>query len=112
MRRFGQVRECLGICRKTLAQPLTSLVEDDILVRLRYQSRPERFEYVLTEKGRDLFPIVLAIRGGGERWGAATHDDGWHVEHLPCHHACGTSVVCDHCTEPVHLADVSLTRDR
>jgi len=75
VRRFDQFQERLGISRKTLSQRLSSLVEDGVLVREQYQSRPQRFEYLLTEKGRDLFPIIQAIKDWGDRWDQAASDD-------------------------------------
>lgn len=71
VRRFDQFQKRLGISRKTLSKRLSLLVEDGILSRELYQSRPERFEYLLTDKGCDLFPIVLAIKRWGERWGGS-----------------------------------------
>jgi DNA-binding HxlR family transcriptional regulator len=108
IRRFDQFQRRLGISRKTLSQRLSSLVDDGLLAREKYQSRPDRFEYLLTAKGRDLFPIVLAIKNWGERWAGVPDGNRWHVEHIPCQQPCGTSVVCTHCAEQVHHQDVRM----
>jgi len=105
--RFDQLQSRLGISRKTLAERLRSLVEDGVLVRSQYQTRPDRFEYWLTRKGQELFPIVMAIRSWGERWGG----NGWPVEHVPCRHQCAATVICDHCADPVRLDDVRIGSD-
>jgi DNA-binding HxlR family transcriptional regulator len=58
----------LGISRKVLSESLKVLAEVEILERRQYQTRPDRFEYLLTDKGRDLLPIHLAIMEWHERW--------------------------------------------
>ena len=63
--RFEQFQESLGIARNVLTDRLTRLVEEGILERVRYSERPERYEYRLTSKGRDL-QIALA---GLSQWG-------------------------------------------
>ncbi|HEX2432896.1 MAG TPA: helix-turn-helix domain-containing protein, partial [Gaiellaceae bacterium] len=54
LRRFDQFQESLGIARNVLTDRLNRLVEEGILERVRYSERPERFEYTLTRKGREL----------------------------------------------------------
>src|ERR671914_805392 len=54
LRRFDQLQESLGIARNVLTDRLNRLVEEGILERVRYSERPERYEYRLTDKGRDL----------------------------------------------------------
>ena len=102
--RFDDFHRRLGLSRQTLAHRLRSLVEDELLVRTRYQTRPDRFEYGLTQKGRELLPVVMAIRSWGERWGRAA----WRVEHLLCGRRCSATVICAHCADPVRLEDVRI----
>ena len=66
--RFDAIQADLGISRKVLTQRLAGLVEHGVLERVPYQSRPERFDYRLTEKGRDLADVLLAMKAWGERW--------------------------------------------
>ena len=65
LRRFDEFQESLGIARNVLADRLNRLVAEGILERVRYSERPERFEYRLTPKGRDL---RIALAGLGQ-WG-------------------------------------------
>jgi DNA-binding HxlR family transcriptional regulator len=65
LRRFDEFQDNLGIARNVLADRLNRLVEEGILDRIRYSERPERYEYRLTPKGRDL-AITLA---GLQQWG-------------------------------------------
>ena len=67
-RRFDQFQANLGIARNVLTTRLHTLVAEDVLARNRYQERPERYEYVLTEKGRALYPIIVALMAWGDRW--------------------------------------------
>jgi DNA-binding HxlR family transcriptional regulator len=67
VRRFDDFQRSLGISRNVLAARLTRLVELGILRRERYSERPERFEYRLTQRGKDLFPVILAMADWGDR---------------------------------------------
>jgi DNA-binding HxlR family transcriptional regulator len=67
-RRFDEFLESLGIARNVLADRLNRLVEEGILEKVRYQERPERFEYRLTPKGRDLQVALTALRQWGDRY--------------------------------------------
>lgn len=65
-RRFDDFQARLGLTRHLLADRLGKLVEDRILERVPYQERPQRFEYRLTEKGRDLYPVIVALMAWGD----------------------------------------------
>src|SRR6266567_8836664 len=62
LRRLEQFQESLGIARNVLADRLGRLVDEGILERVRYSERPERYEYVLTRKGRELNVALAALR--------------------------------------------------
>ncbi len=68
LRRFEQFQESLGIARNVLTDRLNRLVEEGILVRVRYSERPERYEYRLTQKGRDLNVALVALRQWGDKY--------------------------------------------
>lgn len=68
VRRFVDFQRNLGVARNLLSDRLTNLVGNGIFERERYQERPERFEYRLTDKGRDLYGITIAIMRWGDRW--------------------------------------------
>jgi DNA-binding HxlR family transcriptional regulator len=51
-----------------LTARLSLLVEEGVLERRRYQERPERFEYRLTEKGLELFPVLISLMQWGDGW--------------------------------------------
>jgi DNA-binding HxlR family transcriptional regulator len=66
--RFDDFRRSLDIPRATLAARLDTLVERGVMERRPYQSRPERHEYVLTDKGRDLRRVMVALLQWGDEW--------------------------------------------
>src|ERR1700730_14251452 len=68
VRRFGGIQESLGIGRNILTQRLRRLVAEGMLQRKKYQERPARYEYVLTEKGRDFYPVMATIVRWGDQW--------------------------------------------
>jgi DNA-binding HxlR family transcriptional regulator len=68
LRRFDQMQESLGIARNVLTDRLNRLVEEGILERVRYSERPERFEYRLTAKGRELNIALTALRQWGDKY--------------------------------------------
>ena len=66
-RRFEQFQERLGVTRHILANRLNKLVANGILKREPYEERPPRYEYRLTAKGRDLYPVLLALMSWGDK---------------------------------------------
>jgi len=66
-RRFEDFQRSLGVARNVLSDRLARLVDEGILERRRYQERPERFEYRLTDKGRELRPALIALMHWGDR---------------------------------------------
>ena len=67
-----------------------------ILERRRYQERPERFEYHLTEKGLDFKPVILALTEWGDRW-AAPEGPPIVYEHDECSGPIGLRLICEAC---------------
>jgi DNA-binding HxlR family transcriptional regulator len=65
--RFDELVESLGIASNVLTDRLNRLVDEGIVERVRYSERPERFEYRLTAKGRELGLVLLALMQWGDR---------------------------------------------
>src|SRR6266508_3838561 len=68
LRRFDQFQESLGVARNVLTDRLNRLVEEGILERVRYSERPERYEYRLTRKGRELNLALTGLRQWGDKY--------------------------------------------
>lgn len=105
-RRFEAFQSSLGMTRHRLADRLKKLVAHGVLRRERYQESPPRDEYRLTEKGIDLYGVVVMLAGWGDRW-MAEHD-GPFVErvHRGCGHVTQLQLTCDHCGETVTARDM------
>ena len=65
--RFDEFEASLGIAPNMLTRRLKGLVESGLLERRRYQQRPPRFEYLLTERGRDFRPVLWTLLSWGNR---------------------------------------------
>jgi DNA-binding HxlR family transcriptional regulator len=106
VRRFDDFQRRLAIGRNILTERLKRLVDEGLLERVPYQDRPVRHEYVLTPKGRDFFPVLIAMMRWGDRW--LWPDEGAPIQlrHTQCDHDMHAEVVCSHCREPVELRDV------
>jgi DNA-binding HxlR family transcriptional regulator len=68
LRRFEQFQDSLGVARNVLTDRLNRLVDEGILERVRYSERPERYEYRLTQKGRDLNIALSGLRQWGDEY--------------------------------------------
>lgn len=67
-KRFQDFQERLGMAPNTLARRLALLTEQGVLTRRRYEQKPPREYYELTEMGRELMPVLLAFSSWGNRW--------------------------------------------
>jgi len=105
-RRFEDFQRHLGVNRHRLADRLRRLVDDDILDRVPYQDRPQRFEYRLTEKGRDLYPVMVSLMRWGDRWMAGPDGPPLELVHRSCGHAITPELVCPECGKAVHSRDM------
>jgi DNA-binding HxlR family transcriptional regulator len=106
VRRFDDFQAMLTIGRNVLTQRLGRLVDEGLLERVQYCERPPRFEYGLTEKGRDFWPVLAAMAAWGDRWLDRGKGQPVALRHTRCDHATTASVVCSHCGEPLRLEDV------
>ncbi|MDJ0343518.1 helix-turn-helix domain-containing protein [Streptomyces sp. PH10-H1] len=107
VRRYQDWRGRLPISHAVLTTRLTRLTDMGLLARSAYQQRPVRYEYRLTPRGREIWPVLVSIWGWEYRW-----VDG-HSERLPWmrHGGCGRHMepvmVCGGCARPVRPREVS-----
>ncbi len=66
--RFNDIQDRTGISRAILTQRLTRLTDEDVVERVRYQDAPPRYEYRLTDKGRALWEVLVAMWKFGDEW--------------------------------------------
>ena len=67
-RKFSEMQRSLGVARNVLADRLQGMVDEGILERRPYSERPERYEYFLTEKGLDLWPVMISLMHWGDKY--------------------------------------------
>jgi DNA-binding HxlR family transcriptional regulator len=104
--RFDEFQRSLNVARNTLSDRLGKLVDAGIMTKRFYQDNPPRYEYLLTEKGRDFFPVLAGMLAWGDRW----LDDGGGapvvIHHHEPDHKIVPRVVCAECGEPVVHSDI------
>jgi DNA-binding HxlR family transcriptional regulator len=105
MTRYNDFRKRLGIATNILSSRLDGLVDAGVMERRSYSQNPELHEYLLTDKGRDLVPVLLTLTEWGDRWAAP---DGPPI--LYTHSVCGGGVsqqtMCAGCGQVAHPAEV------
>ncbi|MBE0610397.1 MAG: helix-turn-helix transcriptional regulator [Dehalococcoidia bacterium] len=111
VRRFDDFQGRLGIARNVLAARLQSLVDHGVLERRQYQDRPPRCEYRLTEKGRDLYPVLIAMLTWGDKWTAGEAGPPLKLTH-ECGHDPEAILVCSHCGVKLDARQVRAERVR
>lgn len=98
-RRFDEIQGDLGISRNILTDRLSTLVEDGVLERRNIAQTGTRWEYHLTEKGRDLFPVLVALMQWGDRWAADEKGPPVLFAHRGHDHDADPAFVCRTCGE-------------
>jgi DNA-binding MarR family transcriptional regulator len=98
----------LGIARNTLSDRLRRLVDEGLLEKRAYQADPVRYDYLLTEKGRDFFGVIAAMTRWGDRWLADEAGPPITLHHHRCGQDTHAEVVCAACREPLTAEDTDM----
>jgi DNA-binding HxlR family transcriptional regulator len=106
VRRFDDFQRDLGLARNVLADRLGRLVEEGVLERRRYQERPERFEYRLTAKGIDLWPVTVSLMHWGDRYYPAEGGSPRVILHRDCGGELTRHLTCAKCGTELGPRDV------
>ncbi|HVK94057.1 MAG TPA: helix-turn-helix domain-containing protein [Noviherbaspirillum sp.] len=105
-RRFEQFQSVLGLPRNTLVKRLHKLTELDLLQKVSYSETSTRFEYRFTDKGRDLYPTMLALLKFGDTWLSGGEAPPLQLIHRRCGHEFLPLVTCSACNEPIEAYNV------
>ena len=103
-RRFDEMVRRTGAPRDTLAARLRTLVSAGILERRQYSEHPARFEYHLTDAGRDLYPVIVTLMRWGDHYLAGEDGPPLVLQHH-CGHELVAQMVCQACGEPLRARD-------
>jgi DNA-binding HxlR family transcriptional regulator len=106
VRRFDAFQRSLNAAPNIVAGRLKKLVGFGILARRQYNARPPRDEYVLTEKGRDLYPAIVLLMRWGDRWANEESEPPLRLIHKPCGRHTRPTLVCDQCSDPIAVRDM------
>jgi DNA-binding HxlR family transcriptional regulator len=104
-RRFDQIQSSLGVARNVLTARLTRLVDEDVLEKRPYQTNPERYEYFLTQKGLDLWPILMAYLGWGDKYCEPEKGKPRLIVHKKCGGEIDDRRMCLKCGKPLDVHD-------
>lgn len=110
VRRFEDFAASLPVARNVLADRLSTLVEHGILRREQYEERPPRFQYRLTPKGFELYPVLMALLQWGDKHLAGPEGPPIDVLHAQCGAPITTQVRCPDCGEALSARDVRARR--
>lgn len=104
-RRFDDLQRQTNASPHTLSQRLKRLETVGVLRREAYSVHPPRYEYRLTEQGRDLWPVIVSMKAWGDKWlgeGAGTSVE---IMHKGCGHEVVPCMTCPECGEPMTAHD-------
>ena len=104
-RRYDQFRSKLGLGSNVLNDRLRVLVDEGVLERVRYQDHPARYEYRLTQKGTDLYPVLLSLVAWGDKY--KNDVPPMRLIHRGCGHAAEPRMTCAHCGEPLSWREIT-----
>jgi DNA-binding HxlR family transcriptional regulator len=105
--RFGEFQKSLGIAPNILARRLAHLTKAGLFERRLYSARPLRSHYVLTDKGRDLFPVLMAIFAWGNKH-LATKGETVFIASRKSERRLAPILVDAHSKKPITLIDTAL----
>jgi DNA-binding HxlR family transcriptional regulator len=101
VRRYGQFVRNLGIPRPTLSARLRSMVDSGLLERVLYARDPDRYEYRLTEAGRELFGAAALLMRWGDTYLSGPDGPPIVLRHNDCGEIADPTLVCGTCRQPI-----------
>jgi DNA-binding HxlR family transcriptional regulator len=104
--RFEQFRRNIGVAKNILSHRLNTLVAGGVLERRLYSERPPRYEYRLTEKGLDLYSVLIELMRWGNKWTPSPYGPGVILEHRGCGKTIEPALACPECGEIVRPQDI------
>ena len=108
LHRFDEFARVLGCGRAVLTVRLRTLVGEEILERTPYQQpgTRSRIEYHLTEKGSELFPVLMALLQWGDRWAADAAGPAVEITHRGCREPVSMTMTCAADHGPLTAGDI------
>lgn len=110
LHRFDEIQRDTLMASNILADRLERLQAQGIVRAEPYSAHQDRFEYRLTEKGRDLYPVLLALLQWGDRWYADAKGPPLLLTHGRCGHTLRLQPRCSACSLALHIANTAFKR--
>ena len=101
LHRFDEMQQQLSIATNILSDRLKLLVESGLLEKLAYQSNPVRYEYKLTDKGKDFYKMAITLNQWGEQWLLEGEESALILYHHCSNEPIKTKLSCRHCQAPI-----------
>jgi DNA-binding HxlR family transcriptional regulator len=105
-RRFEDFQRNLGIARNVLAARLRSLVAAGMLEKVRYRTDPDWYEYRLTDRALDLYPVIVGLMRWAQRHLDADGSAALELVHQSCGHPADPYLACAYCHERLTARDI------
>jgi DNA-binding HxlR family transcriptional regulator len=105
-RRFEDFHKQIGMTRHRLSDRLQRLVEAGVMEKQLYETHPARYEYRLTQMGRDVYPVLQALVAWGDKWLDEGHGPPLVYRHARCGKDFHARMVCSECNEPIDPREV------
>lgn len=105
--RFDDFQQRLGIARNILSKRLDRLVEEGVMERRTYDAGRQRHDYRLTEKGKDLWQVLVVLRQWGDTWIAGEGNEPALIRHTGCGEVAHAVLTCDKCGEELHRREIA-----
>lgn len=104
--RFDDICRDTGSATNIVAERLAWLTKFGVIRQRQYETNPPRYEYRLSRKGLDYYPVLLMLMQWGDKYYAAPEGKPLLLTHRPCAHELDATVVCSECRQPVEATDV------
>jgi DNA-binding HxlR family transcriptional regulator len=104
--RYEQLAENTGMASNILAARLRKLLDHGILSKTVVADDARRFDYALTKKGLDLFPVLMTVMGWGDRWSSGDSGPLIELKHVSCGKKTKAGACCSACGEKLTPEDI------
>ncbi|MBA4161478.1 MAG: transcriptional regulator [Novosphingobium sp.] len=108
--RFDDIQRDTLMASNILSDRIERLLTQGIIRAMPYSAHAGRFDYRLTEKGRDLYPVLLALLHWGDRWYADAKGPPLLLTHQSCNHSLVLRPGCSACAEPLDITNTTFAR--
>jgi DNA-binding HxlR family transcriptional regulator len=105
--RFAEFQRSLGLATNVLASRLDGFLAAGLMQRRTYSTHEDHYEYLLTDKGRDLAPVIIALTAWGDRW-AAPDGRPTLYRHRGCDGEIASTLTCTHCGQRVLVEEIDV----